>query len=321
MRWVKRVILGLAVLFILGLTFQKWSEFRDTKRVIPPGKLISVGDHKLHLWCIGQSGPTVLMLSGGGTPSVTLYDAQMRIAKFTRVCSYDRTGLGWSDPATKPMALADHVSDLEVLLAKGGVQGPLILAPESMGGLIALAYTRRNPDRVAGAVFIDASETQLYFEAVPATVPQFKLKEWLWEIGWRTGIVRLALPYAKPDFVDRLSPEIQAQFYAIWSRPNHGYFRDFIDIVENTPASDQAVTAAGSWDDKPVVALRHGKIDGSVLPATEPGWPEAQARLAALSKRGKVVIATGVGHMIAEDAPQLVADTVESVARRLRVDN
>lgn len=318
MQWVKRLVLGLATLLLAGIGFQQWSESRDRKRVRPPGQLISVGDHKLHLWCIGSGSPTVLMLSGGGTPSVTLYDAQQRIAKFTRVCSYDRTGLGWSEPATRPMALADHVADLEVLLARGGVEGPFILAPESMGGLIALAYARKNLERVAGAVFIDASETQLYFAAIPATVPQFRRKEWLWEIGWRTGIVRLALPYAKPDFVDRLPKDLQAQFYAVWSRPNAGYFRDFIDIVEHTPIADQAVTMAGSWGDRPVVALRHGKVDPAVLLATEPGWPAAQARLAGLSTKGEVVVATGIGHMIAEDAPQLVADSVATLVKQVR---
>jgi pimeloyl-ACP methyl ester carboxylesterase len=318
MRWIKRLFAALAVLLLAGVGYQQWAEARDAKRVRPPGTLISVGDHRLHLWCVGQGGPTVLMLSGGGTPSLMQYDAQYRIAKSTRVCTYDRTGLGWSDPATKPMALPDHVRDLEILLAKGGIDGPLVLAPESFGGLIALAYARKNLDRVAGAVFIDASETQLYFKVIGPTVPKFKRKRLPWEFGWRTGIIRLALPYATPDFVHRFPPDVQTQFYAIWSRPNAGYFSDFIDVVEQTQVADQPVTEAGSWGDRPVIALRHGKVDQWVLPETEPGWPAAQARLAALSRNGKVVVATGVSHTIVEDAPQLVADTIESVVTQLR---
>ena len=250
MRWVKRIIILVLLLLAAGFVFQQWAEARDAKRVPPPGRLISVGDHRLHIWCIGTGEPTVVMLPGGGTPAVTLHDAQTRIAKFTRVCSYDRTGLGWSDPATKPMALGDIVTDMEILLAKAGISGPIILAPESMGGLVALAYAKRNLDRVAGAVFIDASETQLYFKAIPQTIPQFKRKDMLWQFGWRVGIIRLFIPYGKPDFIDKLSPEIQAQFYAIWSRPNHGFSRDFIDLVQQTPVADQPQTTAGAWPDR-----------------------------------------------------------------------
>lgn len=318
MRWVKRVLILVLLLLAAGFVFQQWAEARDAKRVPPPGQLISVGDHRLHIWCIGKGEPTVVMLPGGGTPAVTLHDAQTRIARFTRVCSYDRTGLGWSDPATKPMGLGDIVTDMENLLDKAGVSGPIILAPESMGGLVALAYAKRNLERVAGAVFIDASETQLYFKAVPPTIPQFKRKDMLWQFGWRTGIIRLFIPYGKPDFVDKLSPEIQAQFYAIWSRPIPSFSRDFIDLVEQTPVTDQPQTTAGAWGDRPIIALRHGIVDGSVLPVTEPGWPAAQARIAALSSVGKVVIATKNGHMIAEENPELVAATVRDMVEALR---
>ena len=164
----------LAALLFAGFAYQQWGEARDAKLYPPPGQLISVGGHRLHLWCIGEGSPTVVMISGAGTPAVTLYPAQQRIAKVTRVCSYDRAGLGWSDPASKPMNLPDLVDDLETLLARGKVEGPLVLAPESFGGLIGTSYWARNPDRVAGAVMIDASEPELFFRATPALVPELE---------------------------------------------------------------------------------------------------------------------------------------------------
>jgi pimeloyl-ACP methyl ester carboxylesterase len=318
MRWIKRLLVGLVVLLLVGVGYQQWAERRDSGLYPPPGKLISVGDHKLHIWCIGVGTPTVLMLSGGGTPVLMLHPAQQKIAKFTRVCSYDRTGLGWSEPATKPMALGDTVTDLEVLLAKSGIEGPLVLVPESMGGLVALAYARRNLGRVVGAVFVDASETELWFKAFVPVDPKFKAKEWQWQFGWRTGIVRLALPFAKPQFVDNFPPDVQQQFYTIWGRPNAGYFRDFIDIAEQTPVAERSPTVPGSWGDRPIIALRHGKVDEWASPATEPGWPAAQAKLAALSSAGRVVIATQNNHPIAEENPQLVADSVLKIVQKLR---
>lgn len=316
-RW-KLLIAATIGLPLLGLAYQHYAAQRDAGLYPPPGKLVSVGDHRLHIWCIGEGSPTVLMIAGGGTPSVTLFDAQSRIARFTHVCSYDRTGLGWSDTATKPMGLAEHAADLETLLAKSGVQGPLLLAPESMGGLIALSYARRNMDRVAGAVFIDASETKLYFDVFPPTLPEFRRKDWLWQIGWRLGIIRLAIPYGKPDFVDRLPTNLQAQFYAVWSRPIAAFSQDSADVIEHTAVADRPFTVARSWGDRPIIAIRHGKVDASVMAAAEPGWPAAQDRLAALSTNGQVVVAN-TAHMIAQDAPQLVAEKVRDIVSAVRL--
>src|SRR5690349_3671331 len=100
---------ALVLLGVAGLTNEWLAERRNAIEFPPPGKLIDVDGRRLHLLCKGPTGSaSVVMLAGGGTPSVASYEAQDRIAAFAHVCSYDRAGLGWSDPAGHPLTLAEQ---------------------------------------------------------------------------------------------------------------------------------------------------------------------------------------------------------------------
>lgn len=151
-RWPARLALGLGILAALGFGYQQWGERRDARAYPMPGRLVNVGDHRLHIWCIGRGAPTLLMLSGSGAPTVSSAELQVRLAKISRVCSYDRAGLGWSDPPRRPMSLAATLADLDGLLAKSGERGPFVLVPESFGGLIAV-ITHGQPSDFLGAGF------------------------------------------------------------------------------------------------------------------------------------------------------------------------
>jgi pimeloyl-ACP methyl ester carboxylesterase len=318
-RWLKRLGLVFALLTIAGIGYQLWGEWRD-KRVFPlPGQLVDVGGHRLHIWCVGQGSPTVLMLSGGGTPTVTMYDAQTRIGAFTRVCSYDRAGLGWSDPPTKPMSLPDMVDDLDALLLNGNIDGPFVLVPESFGGMVALAYAQRNPTKIAGAVFVDASEPDLWFRVSPKSHEAMKRNDMLWQVGWRLGIIRAALPFAAPDWVANLSPKLKGEFEAVWSRPMASFANDAIDAFQQTKISQRPSATPGLLGESPIIVLRHGKSGGMGTEEDfEKEWPAAQAKLAELSSDSRLIVAKENGHPIAEENPQLVADAVREIVSKVR---
>jgi pimeloyl-ACP methyl ester carboxylesterase len=316
---MKRATLLLAATAMLGFLYQQWGQARDAKRFPAPGALISVGDHRLHLWCVGKGSPTVVLLSGGGTPAVTMYDAQTRIGTFTRVCSYDRAGLGWSDPPTKPMSLPDMVDDLDALLLNGHVDGPFVLVPESFGGMVALAYAKRNPTKIAGAVLVDASEPDLWFRVSPKSHGAIKRNDLLWQVGWRLGIIRAALPFASPDWVANLSPKLKGEFETVWSRPMASFANDAIDAFQQTKISQRPSATPGLLGKSPIIVLRHGKSGGMGADEDfEKEWPAAQAKLAALSSESRLIVAQENGHPIAEENPQLVADTVSDIVSKVR---
>src|SRR3972149_3958848 len=88
----------LIVVMIAGAIYQSAASASDLKKYPPPGKLYDVGDYRLHLYCIGEGSPTVILEAGGGNPALGWTFVQDEVAGFTRVCSYDRPGFCWSDP-------------------------------------------------------------------------------------------------------------------------------------------------------------------------------------------------------------------------------
>jgi len=124
----------------------------------PPGRLIDVGGWKLHLNCTGAktgSQPTVIIESGIGDFSVEWSLVQPGVAKFTRVCSYDRAGDGWSEMGPFPRTYRQIAYELHTLLERAGERGPFVLVGHSYGGWLVRAYQARYPADVAGLVLLD----------------------------------------------------------------------------------------------------------------------------------------------------------------------
>jgi len=125
----------------------------------PPGRLVDVGGRRLHVRELGDGAPTVVLESGGGGgSSVQDWPMQRRVATFARCLTYDRAGLGWSDPATEPRTLAGMARDLDALLNALGAAGPCVFAGGSFGGLVLQAYARLFQGRIAGLVLVDTCD-------------------------------------------------------------------------------------------------------------------------------------------------------------------
>jgi pimeloyl-ACP methyl ester carboxylesterase len=119
----------------------------------PPGRLVDIGGRNLHVYEVGAGSPTVILESGLAASSLSWRIVQEEIAKFTRVISYDRAGLGWSDPAPAQPTLARLVSDLHGLLRT--VPPPYILVAHSFGSAVVSAYSRRFGDNIRGLALVD----------------------------------------------------------------------------------------------------------------------------------------------------------------------
>ena len=318
-RWRAYSLIGLAAVVGAAVAYQQWGEARDARRFPPPGEFVAVAGGRLHILCIGSGTPTVFFISGSGTPSVTLYEAQRRSARISRTCTYDRAGLGWSKRQRAPITITQMIDHFGAVVERFAPGEYIVLVPESFGGLIALGYFERHPARVAGAVFDDASEPALWLAEAPKTLDESKRKDLLWQMGWRSGFVRLFYPLGEPDWAKRLPVETRAQLRAIFSRPIPSFSRDWTDAVEHMKPVDVGTVVAGSWGQRPIIVLRHGLRSASLSSAFEDGWPAAQARLAALSSDSGGVIANKNGHAIAEENPQLVADAVKTVVMKVRM--
>src|SRR5215472_9276359 len=98
-----------------------------SKGYSPPGRLIDIGGRKLHLYCTGNGSPTVILMAGGGAFSIDWALVQPKIADRTRVCSYDRAKLAWSDPGPADETVEQTITDLHMLLQAAGEKRPFLL--------------------------------------------------------------------------------------------------------------------------------------------------------------------------------------------------
>lgn len=122
-----------------------------------PARRVDVGGYRLHLHCVGEGTPTVVLDAGAGSTSGTWDWVVPGVREFTRVCVYDRAGLGRSDPGPMPRTSERIAVELKALLSRSGIRAPYVLGGHSFGGLNMRLYAALHPDEVAGLVLVDAT--------------------------------------------------------------------------------------------------------------------------------------------------------------------
>jgi pimeloyl-ACP methyl ester carboxylesterase len=329
-RWLRRIALGLTVLVVLllgaGWAFEHVSESADG-RLKPPGKLVEIGGRKMHLDCIGAGAPTVVLEPGAGEFALLVTPLQRRVALFTRVCSYDRAGYGWSDPAPAGRTIDARARDLERLLAAGGVRGPYVMVGASYGGFLVRSFARQQPGEVAGMVLVDAAEERVVFTHLPLfqkAVAAQRFAGLLSEFGLTRLAVTQVVKQAKAEGripADATPDEVEAAIgftarpSALWTSTDEGA------AYETTPLTERQPSGLGRLGDLPLIVIRHGKpFTGlnAALAELEPGWTAGQARLAGLSTDSRTIVATNNSHDITMENPGLVADAVRAIVEAVR---
>ena len=159
--WPRRIILGLLAFGVIaavgGAIYERISEARDRRLSPLDGSLFYVGGHKMHIDCTGQGSPAVILESGLGDTYLSWRKVQPQIAQLTRVCSYDRAGIGYSDTGSRPRTSKVMAEELHALLLAAGIAPPYILVGHSLGGYNVRLYASLYRNEVAGMVLVDAS--------------------------------------------------------------------------------------------------------------------------------------------------------------------
>ena len=129
---------------------------RRDRQLPERGRLIDAGGYRVRVYEMGTSGPCVVIVPGAGDCAASWMPVVNQVARFARVISYDRAGLGGSEDSL-PATLDRYLTELHAVIAQACADGPLILAGHSLGGLIARVFTREHPGQVAGLVQVDAT--------------------------------------------------------------------------------------------------------------------------------------------------------------------
>jgi pimeloyl-ACP methyl ester carboxylesterase len=302
--------------FIAVVAAQLHAQGQLSQGYPPPGRLIDVGGRKLHLHCSGKGRPTVILMAGGGAFSIDWALVQPRVADTTRVCSYDRAGLAWSDPGPADETVEQTIGDLHALLQAAGERGPYLLVGASIGGIFIRAYQRAFPDEVAGLVFTNSSNR------VGMTVKDKSGLIWdLTEDELRSAyplppsVEKGPVPTREGEPFDRLPPHLQAvrlwldvRLWKKWDpakagpESNVSWRKEFLREFEETDAGRKHPLG-----ELPVVVLSSGPIASESERQSRNG---AAARLDFLSSNSVHVTAAGSGHEIHLYQPDLVVQAL-----------
>jgi pimeloyl-ACP methyl ester carboxylesterase len=292
--WLWRM--GLAVLILLvglagtGLIFQAVATRNDQQKFPAPGELVDVGGYQLHLNCIGNGTPTIILDALGNGSSASWGLVQPEIAQSNRVCAYDRAGAGWSERGPAPRDMNQHVRELHALLAGARVGGPYVLVGHSYGGRIARVYAKTYPREVFGMVLIDPGR----LDDDPRFPPQhhkeraaerrlITVARWLAPFG----VVRLFQP--RLEYYDLPAQQaVASDSFAVTTT----YCRLLLDhgrAMPQTLAQEREVTSLSSM---PLIVVSATAPDDE----TRRVWTEINGELAALSINGVHRVVPGATH-------------------------
>jgi pimeloyl-ACP methyl ester carboxylesterase len=224
-RHVAFAVAGVATFIMLaGVTYQSVATALERRQFPYPGRLIDVGDHQLHVYCTGTGAPTVVLEAPAAGISVGWAWVQNDLAMKTRVCSYDRAGLGWSEAADGEYRAARIPGELHTLLERAHERGPFVIAGHELGALFARMYASRYPGEVAALVLID--DPSAWSDSSPNEVPRL-VRSWPWLA--RVGLLRATRGLSR--HAAGLPQETGGATRAFLNRPDH-LTRGALEIVK-----------------------------------------------------------------------------------------
>jgi pimeloyl-ACP methyl ester carboxylesterase len=299
---------------------------------MPPGSLIDVGGHRLHAICRGHGGPVVLLESGIAASSLSWAVVQPEIAKFTRVCAYDRAGLAWSDAASCPRSFERIVDELSTILEHVASGERFVLVGHSFGSFVIRAYAARHPASVVGLVMVDPPTEWLTITSQRARM--LRGGRQLSRVGAllaHIGVVRACLglltggaPGAPRRFVRvfgptaartlqrligevrKLPPDVYPILQELWCQPK--CFQAMADHLRVLEREGMSIGALIPPRNIPVVVISSGN--------QPPEQIAAHRMLAERSADGRHVVATRSAHWVQFDEPELVVGLVKELVER-----
>lgn len=311
---VRSLILLVLVIATAGFFYENISEARDRRFNPMPGQLVDVGGYKMHIDCIGQGSPTVILDSGLGDSYISWHKVQPQIAQFVRVCSYDRAGLGYSDSGPHPRTSKDIAGELRTLLHNAGIAPPYILVGHSMGGYDVRLYASLYRGEVAGMVLVDSSHPEQRKRLPPALNDLDA--SWLRE----QELLEFTLPFGIPRLLGFCDTDVKARA----AECNFHSAREAVAEMKTFPVSVAQTAATGSLGNMPLAVISHDPdkpqpdLPEDLVKPINSAWQQMQEELSHLSTAGTHVIARNSGHYIQIDRPEVVIEAVRTVVDQAR---
>ncbi|MEZ0244101.1 MAG: alpha/beta hydrolase [Sphingomonas sp.] len=304
------------------------------------------GGRRINLFCVGQGKRTVLFDAGGSDWSVIWGLVQPAVAAGARSCSYDRAGLGHSDPARGPRTPMAIVEDMHVLIHAAKLSTPLVLVGHSLGGFNVKLYAAIYPEDVAALVLVDPAEDRWYDRIRPEFVakfgPSIAARN---ELGDQDFFRALTAHYEQCAISARehdldpasetyrrctdpvrapLGPDIAAERLRI--QVTYAYQNAQASEVGNSVYGNPGANGSYAllfrgqpFGTRPVIVLSHCIFDADDPLDVASFWTATRlhAQSAGLSRRGRHIIVPGTHHNIEIDAPDAIIAAIGQVLAQL----
>lgn len=307
-RIFKFFVIAFVTIFI-GVMWQYFMSNYEKNLYEPPGKLIEVNNHKIHIYSKGKGTPTVVFTTGSGTPCAytDYYFIQEELQKNVRTVSYDRPGFGWSEPTTIPRTIGNQVEELHELLNKSGEEPPYILVGHSLSSLEVIHYAQVFKEEVCGIVLIDGGNPKDYLN-----YSEFNAKAVnnLFQFTRLTGLARamgsvgVFPPFAGEDLRHKSLPNVlqgidEKMFY------NKLGLKSNLNALKNMNENAKKVIEGGKLEDIPLVILTAGE--------STKNWKKSQADLKTWSNKSKQEEVYGAPHYIHWKYPDIIVERIKEL--------
>ncbi len=317
LRWSGRILLAALGLFlsliIILLVRESVARNRYRAEYPPPGQMVSLGTHDIHLNCVGSGSPTVVFeadLDQYG--SLSWVSVQSEIGKLTRACSYDRAGILWSEPGPRPRDGERIANELGAVLDAAGEVGPYVLVGHAFGGAYVRIFAGRNPDDVCGMVLIESSHPEMFTRfaeyGVVTEIPDKNIRPLILLLS------HLGMPGRYKGNNYNLPPEVYDPVQAFLPESSMAWFDEEVE-------APNSLAQAGQYEylgDFPLIVI------ATVVPissAADQGqslndlWLELQQELLSLSENSEIRVYE-VGHYPQLQSPELVIEAIQDVLGR-----
>ncbi|HET9743732.1 MAG TPA: alpha/beta hydrolase [Terriglobales bacterium] len=308
MRWLRKIAVALACLLIaaaaIGYIGDRMATARERAAHPPSGKLVDIGGYRIHLYCSGSGSPTVLLDAGFFDSLEQWKLVQPELAKNTRVCAYDRAGMGWSDPSPYPQTARQIAKEFHAALVAAGEHGPYVVVGHSIAGLYARLFADEFPHEVVGLVLEDSVSPD-ECDTFPTQCPDRPFLFGAVEFASNFGLTRV-LPFchqtgARPDCAK--------------------YIHAVLEQAKYTKESHEQAKQIRNYGALPVLVLAHDPkigLDKPPDPMHEIAWTKWQQQLAHLSSDSTLIVVPGVGHEIQTQRPEMVVHAIEALIQRTK---
>lgn len=287
--------------------------------------MVDVGGYKLHLNCSGEKNhylSTVILDAGSDMSSIDWALVQPQIAQFTRVCSFDRAGMGWSEAGSTPRLSSRMVFELHTLLNNANIEGPYLLAGHSFGGLTSQLFANTFPEKVSGVVLVDSVHEDSFKKMHLAEQPFFKILSHpnLVTVLSASGLLRVFM-HSPPFPMEGFSSEAKDMWVA--NALNTKSVRAWCqEIMVAEESYHELAMSPNMLKHKPLTVISAGKSEYQPSMHEDERemheqrfrtWSEMQEDLVKKSTIGKRIIAANSGHNISHEQPTIIVDAIREM--------